>query len=56
MDPLSNLPPIGPVKDHSSIAGRAIAAFGSEMDQLLAATLQNKVPSPTLGNYIDTKA
>ena len=56
MEALSNIPSNGPAKEIGSIAGRALASFGHEMDQLLAALSPN-APAPShLGQNIDVKA
>ena len=56
MEPLSNIRSSGPAQEMGSIAGRALASFGGEMDQLLAAVAQS-APSPShLGQNIDVKA
>jgi hypothetical protein len=56
MDSTSNIQPLLAPKDSASIAGRAIASFGAEIDQLLAMTLEAAIPPAGLGANVDIKA
>lgn len=56
MEPITNLPPIVPAKETTSILGRALASFGSEIDQLLAVTKEPPIPPSTLGTKVDIRA
>ena len=56
MDSISNLQPLLAPKDAASIANRAIASFGGEIDQLLLMTMEAAIPPTTLGANVDTKA
>jgi hypothetical protein len=55
MEPISNLPPIVPVKETNSLLSRAFASFGSEIDQLLNMTKEAPVQPPALGTRIDVR-
>ncbi|HJT24959.1 MAG TPA: hypothetical protein VJ873_10295 [bacterium] len=55
MEPISNLPPVAPSKETSSLLGKAFASFGSEIDQLIEMTKNEKLPVANLDTKIDTK-
>ncbi len=56
MESISNIQSSLPSKELSSIAGRAFASFGSEIDQLIAMTKDDNLPVANLGTQIDIKA
>lgn len=58
MDSMNSIQSLSPAKDTASIAGRVIASFGSEIDQLLAMTVEASVTaSPSyLGANVDVRA
>lgn len=53
---LTNLPPILPSNTTSSLLGKALASFGSEVDQLIEMTENKKLPVSNLGANVDIKA
>jgi hypothetical protein len=56
MELISNIQSSLPPTELSSIAGRAFASFGSEIDQLIAMTENDNLPVANLGANVDIKA
>lgn len=55
MEPISNVTAALPPKATSSLLGKAFSSFGSEIDQLIAMTRNEKLPVANLGAKIDIK-